>query len=479
MDAIEIYRDVFLTLSQQGFKNVHRRLAKLPKSHRSVVEIIEAFALEEADFVNLRFLRSKASTTGTTQSNKSDTAHPPQQADANGLTVRVEKELQQLHQNTTTTGFSRTPSDIHIDAMLPTHQILLEFILVIIKIRTAGSSILTELYLKHNNADIETYIQTLKRCIESLDPYRQHPCIVQDYAQAVWYELQISYHLLQLNERIRHYDFFSSTIHMFTGKQHINEWRRLCLPQQTDQTKTEEPSSTTAGASTWATLWNSLSESIYPGRSGYSYPPLLQWLSQFYKALCAKMTIYFEKQLADRQAQLAFGDMKHYWKQLEPNINKSVVQLHRRALAHHVGLYHFNQDHGQSQFVHNFGFQLQTNPELIPKTAPLTCIYNCPEPLSDSQQRFLKDAIVAHQRTLEQNMLQAGRKPMVVLPTKENNFVYWLASVDSQAMNFLVVTFKPIHMKTVKEVYREELWYEVLADIRLTRIFDTLIQLSF
>ncbi|KAJ1960022.1 hypothetical protein IWQ62_004386 [Dispira parvispora] len=479
MDAIEIYRDVFLTLSQQGFKNVHRRLAKLPRSHRSVVEIIEAFALEESDFVNLRFLRSKASTTGTTQSHKSDTAHPPHSADANGLTVRVEKELKQLHLNTDTKGLPRTPAGIHVDAMLPTHQILLEFILAIIKIRTAGASILTELYLKHNNADIETYIQTLKSCVESLDSYRQHSCIVQDYAQAVWYELQIAYHLLQFNERIRRYDFFSSTVHMFTGKQYINEWRRLCLPQQTEQSKTEEPSSSSGGVSTWATLWNSLSESIYPGRSGYSYPPLLQWLSQFYKALCAKMTIYFEKQLAERQAQLAFGDLKHYWKQLEPNISKSIAQLYRRAQANHVGVYHVNQDNAQSQFVHNFGFQLQANPELIPKTDSLTCIYSCLEPLSDSQLQSLKDVIVTHQRTLEQTMLKAGRKPVVIPPAKDNNFVYWLASVDSQAMNFLVVTFKPGLMKNVKEVYREELWYEVLADLRLTRIFDTLIQLSF
>ncbi|KAJ1909134.1 hypothetical protein IWQ60_011343, partial [Tieghemiomyces parasiticus] len=370
-----VYQDVFSTLSHQGFKNITRRLSKLPKSHRNMASIIEAFSMEENDYLNLHFLKFK-----------SDSGKPSGRAlveETNSLRARALSELAPLRHLTS----DHPPRDaISVDSA-PLLCEILTFIVEIANIRVIAISILIELCVKHNNSYIEASVETLERSIDKIEPFCKNP-VLGKYAEVILCEQRLLFHLLQLNERIRRYDYFSSAFFMYQCKSDINHWRKLTQPQPTDNAKPEE----TAETSTWTTLWNSLSESIYPGRTNYSSPPLLQWAAFFFKALCTKLTIYFEKQIRDREAQLPQGKLKQYWNQLNTEFLNNIHHFVKRPFVRNIAIYHYNNNHDPDD-IHNFGFQIKHGGEDAPKTDTLTTIYCLPSNSKYSSSGFIIESL--------------------------------------------------------------------------------------
>ncbi|KAJ1986308.1 hypothetical protein H4R33_003442 [Dimargaris cristalligena] len=459
-EASAIYQEVFSTLAQQGFKYITKRLARLPKSHRSVIIIIEAFAHLESDFLNLHFLKTKGP-----DGNPSGESHI---AEINNLIQRVNQELQYIEHH--------TPNDptmsVRDDPSALQRQIL-NFVSKISSIRILTISIILELYQKHNNSNVEVYIETLERCVETVEPFCKI-FIIRDYATAILFEHRSFYQLLLLNEKIRRYDFFSSAVHMTLAKQVLTQWRQISQPQQAEIAKPEDASETSA----WATLWNSLSESIYPGRTGYAASPLAQWLNYYYKALGAKMALYFQKIIQERESNYSQGELKLLWKHLESSLRRNIIQFLRHQLVISLHIYHFN-DEGDSTDIHNFGFQLYTGKDNVPKTRTLTPIAlmrgssNLPDRID---VQFITNIL-----QMDYLMLRDGQPSLQqrsrALTHPNLPQVYWFASIDSVANNFLVAVWRG-RLKTTSENVTDELWGEILYDLRLTRAYDYMQQLS-
>ncbi|KAJ1970697.1 hypothetical protein H4R35_005712 [Dimargaris xerosporica] len=483
MDVATQYQDVFHSLAQLGYKNVARRTAKLPKSHRTVANVIEMFSDEEADFLNLHFLRTRA-TPGRGAPNTLPVV------DQNALIATANKTMVLLDQRPTkfpgpasTSSGSHTrsssastppattpPSPSQTVALL---RRLLQFMVTVADIRIHEKAILLNLLQKHNGAPIDIYQETLAHGMESVAVYCQDE-VVGHYAQAVHHELQVLHRLLEFNDRVRHYDFFSSVVAMQLHKNELSAWRRICLPSQTEG-RQDEP----AEPSTFFSLWNSLSGSIYPGRSIYSYPPLFQWISHFFKALCGKMTIYFEQQLAEREANLPHGDLRAHWRRLESRTKKGLTQFRKRALPETVAVVHLNDEvrRDPALGVHDFGFQLQTKSRSNPETHVITDLVHVPEPLSEHQLLFVTSTLQNHQEVLDSGYQDSTKLPVVVR-NSAYQMVYWIANLDGSVKNYLVAVFKEPAMKMVRDANRLDCWHDLVAELRLTRAFESIVGFS-
>ncbi|KAI9363751.1 hypothetical protein BD770DRAFT_380362 [Pilaira anomala] len=152
-------------------------------------------------------------------------------------------------------------------------------------------------------------------------------------------EIKILTCLLRARAAITNYAFQDACIALFQTKQDLTEWKRMCQEQDYPEKSSLKPEDTKE-ASTWRfPLFGVGQSESKVQKHGDIWPNTIRWHARVLGNLTAKMTLYFNTILLEKESIVSDEDPeKSLWKGLRIDYYDQITSFIKKHGAHCVGL---------------------------------------------------------------------------------------------------------------------------------------------
>ncbi|KAI8987183.1 hypothetical protein BDB01DRAFT_784917 [Pilobolus umbonatus] len=150
-------------------------------------------------------------------------------------------------------------------------------------------------------------------------------------------EINILTSLLKARTAIMNYAFQDSCILLYSSKQELTEWKRACQEQDYPEKSSSRPDETKE-ISPWVFSLFGPSESKIL-RQGDVWPNTIRWHTRVLGNLTAKMTLYFNTILLEKECILNEEDAnRSLWKGLRIDYHEQISSFRKKYNAHSLGI---------------------------------------------------------------------------------------------------------------------------------------------
>ncbi|KAI8885595.1 hypothetical protein K501DRAFT_245533, partial [Backusella circina FSU 941] len=149
-------------------------------------------------------------------------------------------------------------------------------------------------------------------------------------------EINILTSFLRARKAIVDYAFQDACIALYTSKQDLMEWKKLC--QEQDYPEKSSKSEDAKETSSWRfTLFGAQDNKVH--KYGDTWPNTMRWYSKVLGNITAKMTLYFNSILLEKESIVTDDDPeKALWKGLPIDYNEHISTFKKRFGPHSIGL---------------------------------------------------------------------------------------------------------------------------------------------
>ncbi|KAI8137010.1 hypothetical protein BJV82DRAFT_637199 [Fennellomyces sp. T-0311] len=192
-----------------------------------------------------------------------------------------------------------------------------------------------------NSGSNDDTFQAVLGDLETLQREQQHDCSRDRLGLlglGVAKEISILRSLLKARQAIIDYAFQDACIALFTCKQDLNDWKVACQEQDyAEKSNTTTRQEAREAVPAWKAMFFGGAADV--AKHGEAWPNIIRWPTKYLDNLYAKMTLYFNNILLEKEKLLTDDDPeKALWKGIKIDYHDQICTFRKRFGAHCVGL---------------------------------------------------------------------------------------------------------------------------------------------
>ncbi|OBZ90722.1 hypothetical protein A0J61_01225 [Choanephora cucurbitarum] len=186
-------------------------------------------------------------------------------------------------------------------------------------------------------------------------------------------EIHVLYCILKARTSVTNYSLQDTCIALYKGKQGLAEWKKICQEQDYPEKTSSKAENTKETSSLWRfSIFSQLDTKSASHKQGDIWPNTIRWYIQVLDNLAAKMTLYFNQILVEKQSIISEEDPeKALWKGIRIDYYDQICTFKKKQGADSVSLIYEvtsdtsfypqgyicpNSSYQQPQGVHSFPF---------------------------------------------------------------------------------------------------------------------------